>query len=117
MVPVMIDVAMAKPLLAPPRHDFRPCISGIFVIPASHCRDDRSSRRYATVLDREAGQSASVDVAFATTGETPATMSAGSVRKEPPPATALSAPPTAAAMKSQMLTGRLEEIAGLQDGW
>ena len=74
----------------------------------SHCRDDRSSRRYATVLDNDAGQSASVDVAFATTGDTPATISAGSVRNDPPPATAFKAPPMAAAMKSQMLTGRLE---------
>src|SRR5215470_13314428 len=72
----------------------------------SHCRDERSSRRYASVLDTDAGQSASVDVALATTAGTPATMSAGSVRNDPPPATALSAPPMAAATKSKMLTRR-----------
>ena len=33
------------------------------------------SPRYANVLDTDAGQSASVDVAFAATGDTPATIS------------------------------------------
>src|SRR4051812_10546158 len=59
-------------------------------------RDVLMSPRYANVLDTDAGQSASVDVAFALTGDTPATINAGSVRKDPPPATALSAPPIAA---------------------
>src|SRR5207247_3251211 len=48
--------------------------------------------------------SASVAVALATTGDTPATISAGSVRNDPPPATALSAPPTAAAKKRKTAT-------------
>src|SRR5881394_1901317 len=62
-----------------------------------HWRDVLMSPRYANVLDNDAGQSASVEVAFAVTGDTPARMSAGSVRNDPPPATALRAPPIAAA--------------------
>ncbi len=65
------------------------------------------SPRYANVLDTDAGQSASVDVALAATGATPATMSAGKVRKEPPPATALRAPPIAAATNSRIGTREL----------
>ena len=45
-------------------------------------RDVLMSPRYANVLDTDAGHSASVDVALATTGDTPATMSAGSVRND-----------------------------------
>src|SRR5438128_425476 len=59
---------------------------------AIHWRDVRMSPRYANVLDTDAGHKASVEVALAATGETPARMSAGSVRNDPPPATALSAP-------------------------
>jgi hypothetical protein len=54
------------------------------------------------VLDTDAGHIASVDVALAATGEMPAYSSAGSVRNDPPPATALSAPPRAAARKRKM---------------
>src|SRR3954470_1783583 len=71
---------------------------------AIHRRDVLMSPRYANVLDSDAGHSASVDVALAATGDTPAKMSAGSVRNDPPPATALSAPPIAAARKSRMGT-------------
>src|SRR2546423_11338079 len=71
---------------------------------ASHWRDVLMSPRYANVLETDAGQSASVDVAFAATGDTPATMRDGSVRNDPPPATALSAPPMAAAKNNKVGT-------------
>src|SRR5262245_51615575 len=72
------------------------------------------SPRYANVLDSAAGHSASVDVAFATTGATPATISAGSVKNDPPPATALSAPPTAAAKKRTTATRRIVQSSGAE---
>src|SRR6516164_4506378 len=52
---------------------------------SSHWRDVLISPRYASALEIDAGHSASVDVALATTGETPAKISAGNVRKDPPP--------------------------------
>src|SRR4051812_30952354 len=73
----------------------------------SHCRDVLMSPRYANVLEIDAGHSASVDVALATTGDTPATMSAGKVRNDPPPATAFSPPPMAAAKNNRMITARI----------
>src|SRR5438093_1462771 len=57
-------------------------------------------------LDKVAGQRANVFVALAATGDTPANRRAGSAMNEPPPATALSAPPTRAARKSARLFTR-----------
>ncbi|MGE0705372.1 MAG: hypothetical protein AB7P22_15705, partial [Vicinamibacterales bacterium] len=45
--------------------------------------------------------SATVEVAFATTGGTPTYINAGSVRNEPPPATAFKAPASKAVKKSR----------------
>jgi hypothetical protein len=54
--------------------------------------EEASGPRYAHVLARLAGKSATVLEAFAPTEGSPARMSAGSVTKEPPPATAFIAP-------------------------
>ncbi len=56
-----------------------------------------SSDRYAAADATDAGQRTTALVAFAVMGSTPATTSAGNVRKLPPPATELSAPPRLAA--------------------
>src|SRR6266567_504830 len=58
-----------------------------------------SSLRYALTLATEPGHNATVLVALAWMGCTPAKIRLGKVRKLPPPATELSAPPSTAAMK------------------
>src|SRR5438045_20252 len=52
----------------------RPPATLVMPSTAIHRRDVRMSPRYANVLDTDAGQSASVEVAFAVTGDTPATI-------------------------------------------
>src|SRR6267154_1620012 len=66
--------------------------------------------RYAPPLAVTPTHSASVLVAFAATGPTPTNNSAGNAMKLPPPATALSAPPSAPAVNKKMACGRVKPV-------
>src|SRR5260370_1548930 len=66
--------------------------------------------RYAPPLAVTPTHSASVFVAFAATGGTPLNLPAGNATKLPPPATALSAPPTAPAANRKMACGRFKLV-------
>src|ERR1700737_2293561 len=66
--------------------------------------------RYAPPLAVTPTQSASVLVALAATGPTPVKRSAGNATKLPPPATALSAPPTTPAANRKMACGRVKAV-------
>jgi hypothetical protein len=70
------------------------------------------SFRYAAALARLAGQSAQVVVAFALTAGIPAKRSDGKTMKLPPPATALSAPPSAPAPKRSAARTREPPVTG-----
>src|SRR5271165_6786762 len=65
-------------------------------------REMRSRLRYAPPLAVTPIHKASVLVALAATGATPVNSSAGNAMKLPPPATAFSPPPTAAAKNKKM---------------
>jgi cell division ATPase FtsA len=65
-----------------------------------------NSPRYAHMLPTAPGQSATVLVALAMSGDRPSQTMAGNVTSVPPPATELTALPTAAARKMRMNDGK-----------
>src|SRR6185436_188094 len=67
---------------------------------ASQARAPLSSPRYAHMLPKDPGHSATVLVALAEIGGTPSQMIAGKVISVPPPATEFTAPPMSAARKT-----------------
>src|SRR5437879_5611973 len=92
-----VDSKSTAPLMPPAMLATIAGLTGMFKVSISF--------RYAQALASTPGNSATVLVAFATMEGTPVNTSAGNVRNEPPPATALisPAPRTAATRKRQQL--------------